>query len=69
MTVSFLYKSGDLGRWLPDGNLEFLGRIDYQIKINGNRVEPGEIENSIQQMQGMCRVLVLPVVSEGPRLS
>ena len=39
-----IYKTGDLGRWLVDGNLEFLGRIDNQVKINGHRVELGEIE-------------------------
>ena len=39
-----LYKTGDLVRWLPDGNLEFIGRMDHQIKIRGNRVELGEIE-------------------------
>ncbi|MFK8104834.1 MAG: amino acid adenylation domain-containing protein, partial [Saprospiraceae bacterium] len=44
-----LYKTGDLGRWLPDGNLEFLGRIDRQIKIRGHRVELGEIETVIRE--------------------
>ncbi len=39
-----LYATGDLGRYLPDGTLEFLGRCDFQIKINGLRIEPGEIE-------------------------
>jgi len=39
-----LYKTGDLCRWLPDGNIEYLGRLDFQVKIRGLRVELGEIE-------------------------
>ncbi|WP_214317643.1 non-ribosomal peptide synthetase [Nonomuraea sediminis] len=42
-----LYRSGDLGRWRPDGTLEILGRDDFQVKINGNRIELGEIENAL----------------------
>jgi gramicidin S synthase 2/tyrocidine synthetase-3 len=42
-----IYKTGDLARWLPDGNIEFIGRIDYQVKIRGYRVEPGEIETCL----------------------
>jgi amino acid adenylation domain-containing protein/thioester reductase-like protein len=44
-----LYKTGDLGRYLPDGNIEFLGRIDNQVKIRGFRIELGEIEALLNQ--------------------
>lgn len=43
-TGELLYKTGDLGRYLPDGNIEFLGREDFQVKIRGHRIELGEIE-------------------------
>jgi amino acid adenylation domain-containing protein len=43
-----LYRSGDLGRYLPDGNIEFLGRKDFQVKIHGFRIELGEIEAAVQ---------------------
>ncbi|UCJ07702.1 amino acid adenylation domain-containing protein [Chitinophaga pendula] len=49
ITSQRLYKTGDLARWLPDGTLEYLGRIDNQVKVRGYRIELGEIENAILQ--------------------
>lgn len=54
-----LYKSGDLARYLPDGNIEFLGRIDHQIKLRGFRIEPGEIEAVLRQHPAVRDALVM----------
>jgi aspartate racemase len=55
---SVLYRTGDLCRWLPDGNIEFLGRIDDQLKIRGFRVEPGEIEKVLAGHPAVAQVVV-----------
>ncbi|MFN6584583.1 MAG: non-ribosomal peptide synthetase [Aulosira sp. ZfuVER01] len=54
-----LYKTGDLARFLPNGNIEFLGRIDNQVKIRGFRIELGEIEREIAQHPDVREVVVL----------
>src|SRR5690554_3923688 len=54
-----IYKTGDLGRFLPDGTIEFHGRIDGQVKIRGNRVELGDIEVAISRQQGVQQAVVV----------
>jgi acyl carrier protein len=54
-----LYKTGDLARYLPDGNIEFVGRIDHQAKIRGYRIEPGEIEAVLRQHPAVQDALVI----------
>jgi amino acid adenylation domain-containing protein/FkbM family methyltransferase len=53
------YRTGDLVRALPDGGLEFLGRIDDQIKVHGNRIEPGEIQATLTDVGGIRDAFVL----------
>ena len=54
-----LYKTGDLGRYLPDGNIEFLGRNDFQVKIRGFRIELGEIEARLVERADVGQAVVL----------
>lgn len=54
-----LYKTGDLVRYRPDGNLEFIGRLDHQVKIRGLRIELGEIETSLRQHAEVQEAVVL----------
>ncbi len=54
-----IYKTGDLARWLPDGNIEFLGRLDNQVKIHGFRIELGEIEKYILNYEGVREAVVI----------
>ncbi|RAT24574.1 non-ribosomal peptide synthetase, partial [Lonsdalea populi] len=54
-----LYQTGDLGRWRPDGNIEYLGRNDFQVKLRGFRIEPGEIEARLMQCPGVREAVVV----------
>lgn len=54
-----LYRTGDMGRWLPDGSIEFMGRSDDQIKIRGMRIEPVEIQKQLESCEGVMEAVVL----------
>ncbi|GAA3932924.1 amino acid adenylation domain-containing protein [Chitinophaga oryziterrae] len=63
-----LYKTGDAGKWLPDGNIEYCGRTDDQVKISGYRIEPGEITHVLRQIAGIREVVVNVFVGSEPQL-
>jgi len=54
-----LYKTGDRVRWCPNGHLEFIGRVDFQVKIRGHRIECGEVSNALSQIAGVRSCLVV----------
>lgn len=61
---SVIYKTGDIGRFLSDGNIEFEGRIDSQVKIRGFRIEIGEIESVLMKYSGIKEAVVIPTLVE-----
>jgi iturin family lipopeptide synthetase A len=56
-----MYRTGDLARWLPDGSIEFCGRIDDQVKIHGYRIELGEIAEALREQNGVKDAIVMAV--------
>lgn len=59
-----IYKTGDLGRMLPDNNIELTGRIGQQVKIRGHRIEPGEIESQLLKLDDIKEAVVLALKDE-----
>ena len=60
-----LYRTGDLGRWRRDGTVEYLGRMDHQVKIRGQRIELGEIESALETHAAVERAVVVTTAAEG----
>jgi fengycin family lipopeptide synthetase D len=53
LSTTRIYRTGDIGRWLPDGRIGYIGRIDNQVKLRGYRIELGEIENALRKFEGV----------------
>ncbi|WP_308296142.1 non-ribosomal peptide synthetase [Streptomyces sp. ISL-96] len=62
-----LYRTGDLVRWRADRTLDYIGRIDHQVKVNGVRIEPGEIETALAAHPSVTGAVVLPYEADGGR--
>ena len=60
-----LYRTGDLGKLIADGNIQFCGRKDTQVKVRGHRIEPGEIENTLQTHPDIDGAVVIPDTTKG----
>jgi amino acid adenylation domain-containing protein len=69
LASQLLYKTGDLARWLPDGNIDFLGRIDSQVKVRGFRIEPGEIDSLLFKLDGITDSLTIVRETPAGRIS
>lgn len=65
METEKLYCTGDLARWTPEGDIQFLGRIDNQVKIRGFRVELGEIEQTLDRLDGIQEAIVITKNTSG----
>ncbi|WP_426575526.1 amino acid adenylation domain-containing protein (plasmid) [Xenorhabdus stockiae] len=63
-----MYKTGDLGRWLPDGNIDYLGRNDFQVKIRGFRIELGEIESALMAYSQIRQAVVIDREHQGHKV-
>lgn len=59
VTGNKMYRSGDLARFLEDGTIEFLGRVDHQVKVRGYRIELGEVETALDQLSGVAQSVVV----------
>jgi amino acid adenylation domain-containing protein len=64
---SRLYRTGDRARWREDGDLDYLGRMDRQVKLRGNRIEPGEVEAAIRSHPGVAQAAVVVTGADGDR--
>lgn len=61
---SYIYSTGDIARYLPNGDIEFLGRLDKQVKIRGHRIEPDEINEVIRNQESVINSITIPILHQ-----
>jgi len=64
-----IYRTGDLARWLPCGSIEYIGRMDHQVKVRGHRIELGEIENELLMHEAINEAIVIPKETDAEQTS